>query len=297
MNVHIVCRNYKSDRIIPRMASALQEALGWSVGARGPGGKVQAIYLSAYFEIQRIKAPPSGRLARVPVAAYFTHREENPPNNAKARLFDEVAARVDLRVATCGMYAERMAKHGPTLQASAPVDRSLFYVDGKASGGKAKPVVGVSGYTYPNRRKGQDLVLAALRSPLGSRIEWRASGRGWPVPTRRLQWRQMGAFYHSLDVLLCPSRVEGIPMPPLEALACGVPVVIPRGVGLLDELMDCEGIYRYKRGDAKDMIGALERAAFPPRKPDPEALAAVTAPYSVEAWVEDHRRAFGGIIR
>jgi hypothetical protein len=35
-------------------------------------------------------------LASVPVAAYFTHREEEPKGNAKAKQFDQVAQRVDL---------------------------------------------------------------------------------------------------------------------------------------------------------------------------------------------------------
>ena len=131
-----------------------------------------------------------------------------------------------------------------------------------------------------------------LDSKVAARCDWRASGRGWPVATRRYTWEQMPGFYQGLDVLVVPSRVEGIPMPPLEALACGVSVVIPRGVGLLDELPDLPGIERYERGDLGDLLEALERAAFPDTRPDPEALRAVTEPYSVENWVADHARAF-----
>ena len=157
-------------------------------------------------------------------------------------------------------------------------------------------MVGLSGYTYANHRKGEDLVRGMLGSKVGRRVEWRASGRGWPVQTVRYAWEEMGSFYQGLDVLVCPSRVEGIPMPPLEALACGVRVVIPRGVGLLDDLMEVEGIHRYKRGDVEGLLSALEAAAFPERKADREELRAVVAPYSVEAWVEDHRRAFAEVF-
>jgi len=293
LRVHVVCQNLRQDRVIPRMARALGKALGWTASARGAPSDTDVVYLSAYFEARRMKPWPAA-----PVAAYFTHREEQPPGNHKAQVFDGVARQVQLRVATCGKYAKALRKVGPTLQASAPLDRELFCVQGRSQGKRhqGRPVVGLSGYTYPNRRKGEDLVRAMLKAPIAGRVEWRASGRGWPVPTVRYQWQEMGSFYRGLDVLVCPSRVEGIPMPPLEALACGVRVVIPRGVGLLDELMQIEGVHRYKRGDAQAMIAALEKAAFPKRKADREALAAVVAPYSVEAWCEDHRRGFAEVF-
>jgi hypothetical protein len=66
--------------------------------------------------------------------------------------------------------------------------------------------------------------------------------------------------------------------------------VIPRGVGILDELKDAPGIHRYKRGDAAGIVAALEAALSQPF--DREALRATTAAYSVEAFCEAHRRAF-----
>ena len=287
--VHVVCQNYQQDRIIPRMAQALANIPGWTVSARGVHPDADVLYLSAYFEAGRVKPWPD-----VPVAAYFTHREEHPPGNNKARVFDDIAKRVQLRIVTARMYQKHVSQWGPTLLASAPVDRSLFYVAHEWK--NPRPVVGLSGFTYPNQRKGEDLVRAMLKSAAGQRVEWRASGRGWPVPTSRHRWDQMGEFYRSLDVLVCPSRVEGIPMPPLEALACGVRVVIPKGVGMLDDLMGCEGVHRYKRGDAADLVRALEEAAFADNAADREQLAAVVAPYSVEAWCEDHRRGFAEVF-
>ncbi len=282
--VHIVCQNYGEDRIIPRMARSLHDALGWTVSA-APDPAADVTYLSGYFEAPRFDRWPGQ------IAAYFTHREEEPPNNSKAKLFDRIAGRVQLRVATCRLYAEPLAAYGPTVQAAAPLERNRFVLP-PSRGSAGRPVVGLSGYTYANRRKGEDLVCGLLESKVGKRVDWRASGRGWPVPTKRYGWAEMPSFYQSLDVLVCPSRVEGIPMPPLEALACGVRLVIPRGVGLLDELPEMPGIYRYTRGDLASLLLALEAAAFPAERVDGEALRAATVPYSVAHWCEDHARAF-----
>ena len=67
--VHVVCQNLHEDRIIPRMARALRDRLGWTLSAEVQ--KADALYLSAYFEANRLKPWPQD-----PVAAYFTHREE-----------------------------------------------------------------------------------------------------------------------------------------------------------------------------------------------------------------------------
>lgn len=290
--VHVVCQSVDSDRVLPRLARALRDNLGWTASpAPGPAdpSRADALYLMAYFEGQRLEPWPD-----VPVGAYFSHREEEPPNNGKARCFDAMAKRVDLRVATCKLYAQPLGAYGLTAQIAAPLERERFVIPRR--GQSARPVVGFSGYTYANHRKGEDLVNGILRSPIAGRVEFRASGRGWPVPTKRHTWAEMPGFYQGLDVLVCPSRVEGIPMPPLEALACGCRVVIPRGVGLLDELADAPGICRYTRGDLKSLLVALEAACFPPKPVDREDLRAVTAPYSIQAWCEGHLQAFETLL-
>jgi hypothetical protein len=282
--ISVICRNPGEDRIIPRMARALRDVNGWLLGA-APDPTADAIYLSAYFESQTLKERPA-----VPVAGYLTHREENPPGNAKARLFDQMAQRLDLRVTTCRLYADQVRQWGPTIQAAAPLERERFNLTPQPPSLRRKGermVVGLSGYTYPNKRKGEDLVKGMLASKLGQRAEWRASGRGWPVPTRRYAWKDMPDFYRGLDVLVVPSRVEGIPMPPLEALACGVSVVIPRGVGLLDELPDVAGIHRYEKGDLESLLTALQAAMEGRASVDREGLRAATEPYSVENWCRD----------
>jgi hypothetical protein len=276
IDISILCRNADDDRVIPRMSRYLRDALGWTIDA-GTRRSASAVYLSGYFEAQKARPWPD-----VPTAAYFTHREEEPPDNAKARLFDTIAAKVGLRIATCRKYAEVLRAYGPTIQAPPPVERDRFTPVRRDT--PRHPVVGLSGYTYANGRKGEGLITQLLATPEAATCAWRASGRGWPVPTKRYAWEDMPAFYQGLDLLVCTSLVEGVPMPPLEALACGVPVVIPRDVGLLDELPEVTGITRYTRGDADSLRAALAQALDSLPWADPEALRAVTEPYTVSAW-------------
>lgn len=279
--VNVICRNLHEDRVIPRFAGYLRDYLGWSLTAR-PTPDADAYYLSGYFE-ETYMHPWPGK----PVAAYFTHRETQPPGNDKAALYDRLAKKVDLRIATAAMYAGPLADYGPTAQIAPPVERDRFTIAPRRN---KRPVVGFSGFTYSNRRKGEDLARAVVAKENG--VEWKAAGRGWPVRTKLYAWDDMPAFYQSLDVLVVTARVEGVPMPPLEALATGCSVVIPTGVGLLDELPNGPGIYRYPAGSAKGCAQALEQAIAHRPMVEPEDLRAVTEPYTVGAWCEQHRQAF-----
>jgi hypothetical protein len=283
VRVHVVTQNLNEDRVLPRFARYLRDRLGWTAST-DPDPLADVLYFLPYFEATRISD-----WCR-PTAAYFTHKEEEPAGNAKARLFDKVASQVSLRLAMCRFYAEPLCRFGPTVTPPLPVERERFAIASRKPG--RRPVVGLSGYTYANHRKGEDLIGGMLRSAVAQRVEWRASGRGWPVPTKRYTWAEMPSFYQGLDVLVCPSRVEGGPMPVLEALACGVAVVIPRGVGILDELPDVPGIHRYERGDLPTLLAALARAVDPAEPVDREQLRESVAAHSTDAFVEAHRLAF-----
>jgi hypothetical protein len=73
----------------------------------------------------------------------------------------------------------------------------------------------------------------------------------------------------------------------LEALACGVSVVVPEHVGIFDELPKVLGIHRYKRGELKSLVAALEKAVEARSHVDREALRGATEAYSVENWCRD----------
>lgn len=285
LDVNIVCRNYQDDRVIPRFCRYLSDNFGWNVTS-SPDYNADLIYLSGYFESQMVKVWPDK-----PVAAYFTHLETQPPGNGKAKLFHAIARRVQLRIATAAMYSKILTQYGDTVQVNAAVERHNFIIPKRKQQNK-RLTVGLSGYSYRNGRKGENIAKSIVRSEHGRCVDWKASGRGWPVPTRKYKWSEMPGFYQSLDILMVTSTVEGVSMPPLECLSCGVSVVLPRGVGLFDELPDVRGIHRYKCGDAKDAIKALGKAIEVRPTVDRAALRAVTEPFSIMAWCEQHRAAF-----
>lgn len=288
LNVNVVCRNFGHDRVLPRFSRYLRDGLDWTLTKRAePDAAV--VYLMGYFEAQKLKPWPS-----VPVAAYFTHYEEEPPGNGKARYFDEMADRLHLRIATAPMYEDYLSTFGATVRIKPPVERDRFTIPNHR--GHPKMTAGFSGYTYSNHRKGEDLVHGILGSKIGQSLEWKASGRKWPVPTKGYAWPQMPRFFQSLDVLVVTSRVEGVPMPPLEALSCGVSVVIPRGVGLLDELPDIVGVHRYEKGDVAGLVAALEDAVSARASVNREELRASTEPYSVKGWCQAHALTFERLL-
>jgi glycosyltransferase involved in cell wall biosynthesis len=152
----------------------------------------------------------------------------------------------------------------------------------------------VAGYVYSGGRKGEDLLAAALQTEAGKAFDWRAIGRGWPVPTKRIAYDNLEEFYQELDLLVCTSLIEGVPYPPLEALACGVPIVIPRGVGLLDDLPDVRGIFRYDVGDTDGLVRALGEAQAL-KHPDRAALRDATESFTLRGWVQGHRAMFDAL--
>lgn len=101
-----------------------------------------------------------------------------------------------------------------------------------------------------------DARLAALLATAGlASIEWQAR-----YTTDRAELRR---WLGAADVYVTASRVEGMPVAPLEAMACGRPVVASRAQGLPDILSDGErsGGVLVPCEDAAALADALERLA------------------------------------
>jgi len=247
MNVHIVCSDTTSDRIVARLARMLATGNGWTLG-KEPDPSAELNVFFPYLEWRKTKWD------KTPTIGWFTHREDTVP--AKARIWDETAPMVDVRVTSALKYARDLDRYGRTYCASLPVDCDKFVIGDRPD--NERPVIGVAGYVYPGGRKGQGMVARlAQEYP-----EWDvvASGEGWPIETVKHDWADMPCYYQGLDVFLCTSLIEGGPVTVLEALACGVPVVVPWGVGHCDDLDYMPGIYRYPMGAYEEMVEQIAYA-------------------------------------
>ena len=269
--IHIVCSDTTSDQILARLASLLAEGNGWTLGPE-PDENAEVNVFFPYLEWRKT------HWHQTLTAAWFTHKEDTVP--AKAAIWDATAPEVDLRVTSAAMYEEMLAPYGPTEWAPLPVDCDKFRI--ADSPRNTFPTIGVSGMVYPGGRKGEHLVSRLAQEHSGWRIK--GAGQGWPVETERYLWPHMQKFYQGLDVFLCTSEIEGGPVTVLEAMACGVPVVMPWHVGHLDELGDCDGIYRYEAGDYEEMCEQIAYALVAPC--DPDQLREDVADRTADEWCE-----------
>ena len=284
MRIHIVCSRLHADRVLPRLARILAFGTNWSLSEE-PDPDADLNYFFPYIELQHRE------WSETLTASWFTHKDIVHPK--KEKLWNEVAARVDLRLTSAPMYLSDLRQYGPTHLVRPAVDRMHFNIYPKEKG----RVIGVNGWCYGDDRKGEDLVKLLSRSKVGKTCQWKASGRDWPVPTQSYSWEQMPKFFQSLDLFVCASRIEGIPLPPLEALSCGIPIIIPKGVGLLDELPDVHGIYRFEVGNYENLCQTFAKAVKDDKPLDREALRVVTKPYSEYNWCQDHEEAFDTFLR
>lgn len=285
MRIHIICDRPEADRILPRKARYLMELNEWTLSEE-PSSMAELNYFLNYIPWrQRFHG-----WHETPIGAYFTHYDNE--NEGKARWWTESAEAMDL-IVTSSKHNLRWLPSGVRF-ARPPVEVDRFTIAPAPK--QDRPVVGVSGFVYGDGRKGEKLISKLATSKVAKRLRLVASGRGWPVPTRWIPWREYPAFLQSLDVLVCPSLFEGVPMPPIEAMACGVKVVIPTGVGIMDDLPDLPGIYRYKCGDAGAMIEAVERAALEGPVGRGKLRGVIVNNYTPHTWAADHLAAVEGYL-
>jgi glycosyltransferase involved in cell wall biosynthesis len=142
------------------------------------------------------------------------------------------------------------------------LDHEVFH-PGAGPGTRA----GVGLLYRPGARRGIDDALAALERVHARDGSTRLSMGG--RPERALpQWldhratdsdAELGDFYRSLAVFVLPSRVEGLGLPALEAMACGTTVVVTDNGGSRDYARDGDNCLVVPTGDPEAMAGAVER--------------------------------------
>ena len=286
MKIHICWVSPEGDKIIDRLMRLLAERNDWTLGTQ-PDASADLNYFGLYIDY----AQRFTDWRKTPLAAYFSHYEEG----TKLKMFwwHTAAERLPTKTITARQYEVPALLSGNIIHTPAPIDTSLF--DIREHKKSKKPIIGVSGFVDRSGRKGEHL-LARLAGDMEDKAEFIASGAGWPVRIVNKSLDGLPAFYAKLDAYLCTSAIEVIPIPPLEALACGVPIVIPRGVGMLDELPDVPGVYRFDLEDYEGLQAAAQKAVT--EKQDREALRKIiTDTYTPEAYCTAHAKGFTSVLR
>ncbi len=192
-------------------------------------------------------------------AGLFTHREENDKH--KQRMWDYSAKHLSLRVCFASQYYTQLQHNGLTMRVLPPIHPIFRQLPPDGQRGNHKARVGMVGYfaDNPSGRKGDDLARALVET-FGDRVDFVGAGSGLPFPHKTVAPPLMPYWYEDIDILVNTSIIEGVGMPPLEALARGKPVVIPWHVGVWDDLGEHPYIFRYRVGETASLIEALNDA-------------------------------------
>jgi glycosyltransferase involved in cell wall biosynthesis/predicted SAM-dependent methyltransferase len=206
--------------------------------------------------------------------AFFTHIEESVP--AVRELFFATARTVDHCVCMSKKYEEILRANG--------VDRVTTIMPG-VDLETFRPAIriGVVGRTYHTGRKGEELVAKAMSIPF---TQWYFCGDGWPSGGVVFTHERLAEFYQVIDVLLVPALYEGGPMPVLEALASGKPVLSPP-VGFVPEFPHIE----YEAGNFEQLRNRIEALVQERRE-----LRRSVEQRTWLRWAMEHHRIFSGLL-
>lgn len=202
-----------------------------------------------------------------------------------------VSAALKGEMEALGMPGERIAVHytGIDLDRFQPLDRAAA----KVRLGVRGPLLASVGALVPV--KGQALAIAALaRLPEATLI---LAGEGPERPRLETEARRLavaervrfaGAVPHAdlppllqaADVMVLPSEREGLANAWIEALACGVPLVVP-DVGGAREVLDRPEAGRIAARDPAAIAAAVTALLSAP--PEPESVRAAAARFSWKA--------------
>jgi hypothetical protein len=113
--------------------------------------------------------------------------------------------------------------------------------------------LGVCGRPYKGGRKGEDILKAVLDDTEIIRdVRIVAMNPDWGLPT--LSVSDPADFYRAVDFLLVTSRIEGGPVPVMEALACGTLAIAPP-IGVVPEFPHVP----YQTGNIQSLKSTIHR--------------------------------------
>jgi glycosyltransferase involved in cell wall biosynthesis len=194
----------------------------------------------------------------------------------------EVGVSAPVEVVPNGIDTSRFTPDGTTSDRILGGDPVVLFVGRLVEGKRPADAIAVLDglrETYPDARS-----VVCGKGPLHEELEENVARRGLTQAVRFLghvPYDDMPAVYRSADVLILPSRAEGLPRTVLEALASGIPVVVSN-LEQVAPLVD--GVGRVVPVGAVDEFVSAVRAVLEGTERDPRA--AVVDEYDWTSTVE-----------
>lgn len=229
MRVSFICGEAKEGWIYSRFIEAFQKYSRHEIVINKRKG-VDLLYFLPYYEYGQTD---------IPSVAWFSHQEQSEPLRGR---FISVAKKVDFCISHSLKYANILRESGvKNVTNVIPGVDTNFFKPGEFSDGAFR--VGYCGRMYQSSSRKNPKLLKQL-SNLDSVIFYATNGK--------ISYDKLPEFYNSVDLIVQPGLVEGGSMAVQEALACGRPIVVFRGVGVEKEFKT--GLLRVKYGDEKAFI-------------------------------------------
>jgi glycosyltransferase involved in cell wall biosynthesis len=218
---------------------------------------------------------------------YQGSADTSPPQRIRAE--SAIARHADKVIATCGEEVAELHRMGMPRRSAhvvpCGVDLAAFRPEGATAERSARPRLLSLGRLVP--RKGVDTAVEAMRylrdaelfvaggppaeefhrDPEVTRLRWIASLAGVSDRVRflgRVDRGQVPALMRSADLVVCVPWYEPFGIVPLEAMACGVPVVASAVGGLTDTVVHGETGVLVPPRDANAVANATRRLLADP---------------------------------
>jgi glycosyltransferase involved in cell wall biosynthesis len=137
------------------------------------------------------------------------------------------------------------------------------------------------------------LVIAG-DGPDRGRLEALVSGLGLQEQITMLPWQADSAmFYSALDLLVIPSRFEGVPLVMLEAIACGIPVIGSARDGMKDML---PAAWTFETENSAALVDTAEYVSQHWAQQLPALQAGIHAEYSVGKFQQNFEAVLHGFL-
>jgi len=148
------------------------------------------------------------------------------------------------------------------------------------------------------RRKGLDYAVAAVDAVPRARLVVAGEGRGRRHPRVLYLGRrgEVGRLYAAADALILPTLYDPFPNACLEAMSCGLPVIVSRIAGV-SEIIDGDSLVVEDPRDVKALAEAVRRLEDPAvRKPMGDAARRKALQFTPERNLEENLRLYATLV-